>query len=79
MSQMIAARAFCGIGGELDHACVYDLTAIGAGLITISQVCAWDLLPPKSHPLYQALNNVTYGVSTGSQPILSLMSRWAQR
>ncbi|KAE8543018.1 hypothetical protein D1P53_000505 [Cryptococcus gattii VGV] len=45
---MIAARAICGIGG--------------GGLITVSQVCAWDVLPMRSRPLYQAANNVTYGL-----------------
>ncbi|ORY27487.1 major facilitator superfamily domain-containing protein [Naematelia encephala] len=48
LGQMIAARALCGIGG--------------GGLITISQVCAWDLLAVRRRPLYQALNNVVYGL-----------------
>ena len=46
---MVAWRAVCGIGG--------------GGLITISQVCAWDILPSRSRPVYQAFNNVSYGVS----------------
>ncbi|ODN73324.1 hypothetical protein L202_07867 [Cryptococcus amylolentus CBS 6039] len=45
---MVVVRAMCGIGG--------------GGLITVSQVCAWDVLPVKSRPAYQAVNNVTYGV-----------------
>ncbi|WVQ84267.1 hypothetical protein IAT38_006419 [Cryptococcus sp. DSM 104549] len=48
LGQMITARALCGIGG--------------GGLITVSQVCAWDVLPLRSRPIYQAVNNVTYGV-----------------
>ncbi|ODN99121.1 hypothetical protein I350_07276 [Cryptococcus amylolentus CBS 6273] len=48
LSQMVVVRAMCGIGG--------------GGLITVSQVCAWDVLPVKSRPAYQAVNNVTYGV-----------------
>ncbi|KAK8844787.1 hypothetical protein IAR55_006637 [Kwoniella newhampshirensis] len=48
LAQMVVARAICGIGG--------------GGLITVSQVCAWDILPMKSRPLYQAVNNVTYGL-----------------
>ncbi|AAW46361.1 multidrug transporter, putative [Cryptococcus deneoformans JEC21] len=48
LGQMIAARAICGIGG--------------GGLITVSQVCAWDVLPMRLRPLYQAANNVTYGL-----------------
>ncbi|KIR29971.1 hypothetical protein I309_00838 [Cryptococcus deuterogattii LA55] len=41
----------------------YVLILPGGGLITVSQVCAWDVLPMRSRPLYQAANNVTYGMT----------------
>ncbi|KAL7423623.1 hypothetical protein Q5752_001204 [Cryptotrichosporon argae] len=48
LAQIVVARAVCGIGG--------------GGLITVSQICAWDIVPTRSRPLYQALNNMTYGI-----------------
>ena len=59
MTQMIVARAVCGVGG--------------GGLITISQVCAWDLLALRHRPLYQALNNVTYGVRSSIHDMGSVL------
>nr|XP_018266139.1 uncharacterized protein I303_00108 [Kwoniella dejecticola CBS 10117]OBR88297.1 hypothetical protein I303_00108 [Kwoniella dejecticola CBS 10117] len=48
LSQMIAARVICGIGG--------------AGLITGAQAVTWDILPHRLRPLYQAFNNTIFGL-----------------
>nr|XP_019014009.1 uncharacterized protein I206_00086 [Kwoniella pini CBS 10737]OCF52790.1 hypothetical protein I206_00086 [Kwoniella pini CBS 10737] len=48
LSQMIAARIVCGIGG--------------AGLITGAQAVTWDILPHRLRPLYQAFNNTIFGL-----------------
>lgn len=42
------------------HSC--DAHCSGGGLISISQICVWDLLPERHRPLYQAVNNLFYGV-----------------
>ncbi|WWC93142.1 uncharacterized protein L201_008109 [Kwoniella dendrophila CBS 6074] len=52
LSQMIAARIICGIGG--------------AGLITGAQAVTWDILPFRLRPLYQAFNNTIFGLGAAT-------------
>ncbi|KIY67760.1 MFS general substrate transporter [Cylindrobasidium torrendii FP15055 ss-10] len=48
LGQLVAARAFCGLGG--------------GGLITISQIIAYDFVPIKNRGIYQATTNSMYGL-----------------
>lgn len=67
LGEMIAARAICGLGGafwELQQwvRLCREADTLGGGLISISQICVWDLLPERHRALYQAVNNLFYGV-----------------